>query len=266
MQLCDLKTPIIHQTNYASLGNGAENCNAKIVDDYYIAGNYKGIPVSVAIGDNQASVFSTLVNENDLLINVGTGSQVSVIVDKPIKSEDFETRPYFDGKYLLVGAALCGGRAYSILKTFFSKIMDGATDEEIYSRMAKMAEGEELSLKVDCRFEGTRKDKSITGSITGITESNFTPAQLTLGFLDGIISELYNIYEKMNCKKTGIVGSGNGIRKNSLLIKQAEKTFNAKMQIPFHNEEACYGCALFAGISSGIFSSSKDAHKLIKYM
>ena len=40
---------------------------------------YKGIPVSVAIGDNQASVFSCLSGEEELLINVGTGSQVSVI-------------------------------------------------------------------------------------------------------------------------------------------------------------------------------------------
>ena len=38
-----------------------------------------GIPVSIAVGDNQASVFSTLASEDDLLLNVGTGSQVSLI-------------------------------------------------------------------------------------------------------------------------------------------------------------------------------------------
>ena len=83
MQLCGLKKPIIHTSDAASFGcydleNNRFNyaCTAEITGDYRIAGEYKGIPVSVAIGDNQASVFSTLANEEDILVNIGTGSQI----------------------------------------------------------------------------------------------------------------------------------------------------------------------------------------------
>lgn len=123
MVLCDLNKPIIHSSDAASFGlyDIAENrftngFNPEIATDYRLAGKYKSIPVSVAIGDNQASVFSTLKNENDLLINVGTGSQVSIISDRIIKGENLEARPYFDGKYLIVGAALCAGIAAGIFK------------------------------------------------------------------------------------------------------------------------------------------------------
>lgn len=265
MKLCGLRTPVIHDTDYASFGKGVSDNNAEVVSGYEIVGEYKGIPVGVAIGDNQASVFSTLANENDILINVGTGSQISVISDIPVNADNIETRPYFDGKYLVVGAALCGGRAYSILKNFYYQVFGYVTDikeTDVYDIMNKMISDTNLTVKVDTRFAGTRSDSSITGSISGITENNFTPGQITLGVLDGIVKELYNMYKLMNIKKSGLVGSGNGIRKNSSLVKCAELVFGSKMQIPSHMEEAAFGAALYGGVACGII---RDRQKFIRY-
>lgn len=265
MKLCGLRTPVIHDTDYASFGKGVRDNNAEVVSGYKIVGEYKGIPVGVAIGDNQASVFSTLANENDILLNVGTGSQISVISDIPVNADNIETRPYFDGKYLVVGAALCGGRAYSILKNFYYQVFGYVTDikeTDVYDIMNKMISDTELSVSVDTRFAGTRSDSSITGSISGITENNFTPGQITLGVLDGIVKELYNMYKIMNIKKSGLVGSGNGIRKNSSLVKCAELIFESKMQIPSHVEEAAFGAALYGGVACGII---RDRQKFIRY-
>jgi len=115
MKLCSLKKAVIHTSDAASFGlydlatrKFSYDCDLNVVDDYHIAGKYKNIPVAVAIGDNQASVFSSLADENGILLNVGTGSQISVISDKMIEAENIETRPYFEGKYLIVGAALFG--------------------------------------------------------------------------------------------------------------------------------------------------------------
>ena len=66
-----------------------------ITADYCIAGEYKGIPVSVAIGDNQASVFSTLADEGNILLNIGTGSQVSVISDKILIASAMAIHDFF---------------------------------------------------------------------------------------------------------------------------------------------------------------------------
>ncbi len=276
MRLCSLKKAKMHISDAASLGcfDMKSNtfdypCDIEVVKDYAIAGYYKNIPVSVAIGDNQASVFSSLADKNGILLNVGTGSQVSVVSDKIVNAEGIETRPYFEGRYLLVGAALCGGRAYALLRDFYSRIFSYAVsvdDSEIYRIMDKMLEGVESStLTVDTRFSGSRADESVRGSISGISTQNFTPEELTCGVLEGMAEELYGMYLAMNEKRCGIVGSGNGIRKNRALQKIMEKRFGAELKIPVHHEEAAYGVALFGLISAGYFKSAEEAQRLIRF-
>ncbi len=276
MQLCGFKKPLMHTSNAASLGCYDFESNrfnyaydAEITGDYRIAGEYNGTPVSVAVGDNQASVFSTLADENDILINIGTGSQVSVISDKPSDSTEVETRPYFENKYLLVGAALCGGRAYSLLKSFYAETfgyLKKIDDGEIYKIMNDMLKSaEKSSFKVDTRFAGTRLNSEITGGISGITTENFTPSSLTSGVLCGMADELLNMYKQMGTVKSGMVGSGNGIRKNKALVKIFEEKFGAKMKIPAHLEEAAVGAAMFGMISCGEFKNAADAEKIISY-
>lgn len=276
MHLCGLTKPFIHSSNAASFGlyDLKENkfnydCNADITTHYDIAGKYKGIPVSVAIGDNQASVFSTLADDNHILLNVGTGSQVSIVSDTVVCGDDIEVRPYFENKYLVVGAALCGGRAYSLLKDFYSEILgyvENVDDNKMYEIMYRMLERvDRCSVTVDTRFAGTRKNADLCGGIFGITTENFNPSQLTLGVIEGMVTELFEMYKQMKSKRYGIVGSGNGIRKNTALIKAFEEKFDVKMKIPKHLEEASFGAALFGLVSCGIFKNAKEAQRIIKY-
>lgn len=277
MKLCNLSEPLIHASDAASFGcfDLVENrfvgydCDVKVTADTAIAGEYKGIPVSVAIGDNQASVLSC-ISEGDVLLNVGTGSQVSVITDKIVKGTDIETRPFFEGKYLTVGAALCGGRAYSILKDFYASVLgyrESLDESEVYKIMDEMLKDKSSApLVADTRFAGTRADSTITGSITGITDTNFTPGNLTHAILSGMTEELYGMYCGMKDEKCGLVGSGNGIRRNAALVDISEKRFGLKMRIPAHTEEASVGAALFALVACGRFSSIKEAQSLIKYI
>lgn len=276
MKLCGLKKPILHTSNAASLGcydlktkKFDYDFAPEITEAYRIVGEYKKIPVSVAIGDNQASVFSTLADENDVLVNIGTGSQISVVSDKIVNKSEIEVRPYFEGKYLLVGAALCGGRAYSLLKSFYAETfgyIKKLDDNEIYKIMDEMLKAAKPnSMRVDTRFAGTRLNSNITGAISGITTENFTPSALTYGVLCGMADELLDMYEKMNCKKSGLVGSGNGIRKNKVLVRIFEEKLGTKMKIPTHLEEAAVGAAMFGIVSAGIAKNAADVQKNISY-
>lgn len=273
MTISDRKTPLVHTSDAASFGcfdirtnTFSYDCNIDVTSGFDTVGTYKGIPVSVSIGDNQASVFSSLASDDDILINVGTGSQVSVISNSPVIGENIESRPFFDGKFLVVGAALCGGRAYSVLKDFYTEVFKAADIEtaDVYAVMDKMLGNADGVLSVDTRFEGTRADPTVSGSITGIRTGNFTPANLTKGVLDGMINELYDMYIRMNVKKWGIVGSGNGIRKNPQLVSAAEMKFGGKMKIPQHLEEAAYGAAMYGLVACGKFST-EQVRELIKY-
>ncbi len=255
MHLCGLKKAKMHTTDAASLGcfcletnRFTVDCDIDVTADLEIAGQYNGIPVSVAIGDNQASVLASLCDSRDVLINIGTGSQVSVITDKIVTADGIETRPFFDGKYLAVGAALCGGRAYAVLKDFYKAVLGNVAevdDGEVYKIMDKMLDGADSSpLNVDTRFSGTRGDQSIKGSIANISFDNFTPQNLTYGFLCGMIDELYDMYKKMETPCFGAVGSGNGLRLNPTLQRIAEKRFGSRLKLPPYTEEAACGAAL----------------------
>lgn len=275
MTLCGNNKPLVHISDAASFGlfdlkNKKFNIQVpfEFTEETLICGKYRNIPVGVAIGDNQASVFATTL-ENDILLNYGTGSQVSVISDSIVEAPGTEARPYFDGKFLLVGAALCGGRAFALLKDFYKCILEkvaNVSDGQVYAIMDKMlSEFQGTKLKADTRFSGTRADKSIKGVISGISTENFTPEDLTLAVVEGMVEELYEMYLGMGVEREGVAGSGNALRKNPTLIKIAEEKFGKKIKIPKFSEEAAFGAALFGSIAAKVFKNTKEAQKLIKY-
>lgn len=276
MKLCGLKEPYIHDSNAAGFGlynietmKFDYDYNPKITRDYAILGEYKGIPVSVAIGDHQASVFSTLSDEDSVLVNVGSVSKVSVISQAPIESPLHEVNPYFDNKYLISATSLGGGHTYSLLKDFYKAIVQNFTevsDDEIYSYMNSIPINLQNTLMIDTRFGGTIQKPDLTGSITNVKPDNFTPENFTTSTLDAISGELYCLYTKnVGIKKSGLIGAGNGIRKNPALVKYLESRFKTIMKIPFHVEEAAFGAALYALISAGVFKNAEEAQKIVKF-
>ncbi len=283
MKLTGRKTPIIHSSDAASLGcfdlgkaDFDEKALAKIdIDRSFlpdvcnscvIAGKDKnGVPVSVAIGDNQASVIGSVSDENSILVNIGTGSQVSVITDKPKALSDGETRPLNDKRFILVGAPLCGGRSFALLHKFFTQCAEifGGNKDDVYKNMDKIAElsPDEHTLTVDTRSCGTRKNPDIKGSISEITESNFTPAELTRGFLYGMTTELYTLFEGFGINGKMLVSSGNAVRKSAVLRHYLEELFGMKLYVPAHTEEASFGATIFASVAVGIYNTTFEAAK-----
>lgn len=266
MVLAKRQTPLMHVSNGASLGfwdleksqfdkdalSKAEidkKILPEITNEIEILGYYKNIPVLVALGDNQASFLGTVGNKNDtVLVNMGTGGQVSLLVNDYVFVSGIETRPFINGKYLLVGASLCGGRAYAILEKFLRNYVKEATgiDESQYSIMEKLASCVDMtSLSVCTTFNGTRLDSTQLGSISNMSEDNFTPEQLVYGFMQGMVSELLMMYRLMNVGgMTHLMASGNGIRKNKVLKQMVEELFALPLTLASYEEEAACGAAL----------------------
>lgn len=283
MKLTGRKTPLMHSSDAASLGcfdliksafdeealakiGINRNFLPEVCNNCVIAGkDENGTPVSVAIGDNQASVLGSVSHENSILVNIGTGSQVSVITDTPKELADGETRPLNDNKFILVGAPLCGGRSFALLHKFFTQCAEifGGNKEDVYKNMDRIAEisPDEHTLTVDTRFCGTRKNPDIKGSVSGITESNFTPAELTRGFLYGMANELYTLFESFDITADMLVCSGNAVRKSFVLRQYLEELFGMKLYVPAHTEEASFGAAIFASVAAGTYKNTFEAAK-----
>lgn len=249
----------------------------RVVGGYEIIGETpEGVPVMVSAGDNQASVLGAVKDiESTALLNVGTGSQVSLGTGRFIDCGGaIELRPCGGEGYILAGSGLCGGRAYAMLEQFYREASGAA--EPCYDRMLEQARafvdqyGMDAAWRVRTTFSGTRSDPEARGGIEGIGVENFRPGALTAGLVAGILGELHEFYLTMT-DMTGhraatLVGSGNGLRRNPLMRQMAERMFGLELRIPAHMEEAAYGAALCAMAAAGRVSSLKEAQRMIRYL
>lgn len=239
-----------------------------------------GVPVAVAIGDNQASVLGSVQDlAHSVLVNVGTGSQISCAVPQAaaqVTDGRLELRPLTDDLLLLTGSSLCGGRAYAILERALRDIAAAVTGQPVESaypamdRLMADYRPNGSPLTVDTAFCGTRSDPQRRGSITGIGIDNFTMAALCDGVMNGIVSELHGLYAGITPllpqRPVHLIGSGNGIRHNAPLAARFSAAFGLPLSVPAHREEAAFGAALFAAVAAGAVPDLAAAQSLIRYL
>ena len=293
MKICGLKRTVTHSSVAASYGlfdvrDGkfmkdklsllgiGDNFLPRVTGESTVIGECRGIPVSVALGDNQASFLGSVGDNRDtLLVNIGTGSQVSAVCDnggESLKSDgDAELRPFIDGKFLMCGSALCGGFAYSMVEKFFESYITSAGMQDIsqYKTINKLAEEAynkgETGLDVNVTFFGKRSNPDLRGSIKGIDRQNFTPSALVLGTLKGMCNELYELYETFDEKKTRIVASGGAVKRNDVLKKLIADRFGMAVLLNTTDEDAAMGAALFSAYAARKIGSDGGFSEYIKY-
>ncbi len=209
------------------------------------------VRVCSPLGDNQASFIGTCGLKNDtLLLNLGTGGQISLPTGNFSVQESLETRPMPFGNFLLVGASLCGGRSFALLKDFFKETVYKFTgkklkDEELYRIMDTMTMETEQPLIVDTRFGGTRINPLVRGSVSGIGTDNFTPGTLSLGFIHGMIKELCAMVPPERFKDfTKVMASGNAVRKSPIAQKLIAEESGLECELINSGEEAATGAAM----------------------
>lgn len=291
MHLAESKKPIMHKSMAASMGmfnvemgnfDMAAIAKTEMEQKYFpsvsneenIYGkNARGISVSIALGDNQASFLGSVSGDSNILVNVGTGSQISVFTERFDKAIKVEYRPFIGDTFLMVGAPLCGGSAYAMLKNFFENVLKMFGCEvpdhfyEIMNQAADSVYDQEDSLVADTRFNGTRADPTWRGSIGQIGGKNGNPEALTLAVLRGICGELFDIFEQMPEQDKSfdvIIGSGNGIRQNPVLQRIVADTFARSLVIPEFSEEASYGAALHGLYCSGKIPDLDSVKEMIR--
>lgn len=272
MRLCSMSEPVLHPSNSASLGLydlerlewDYEAMNTAGIDvsilplvstENFVGATSLGDRVVVAIGDNQASVYGSVVDDA-IVLNIGTGAQISAITDYVEVSSPLELRPYVEGKYIVVGCSLCGGHSYSILNEFVSSVLKAfdvdKTKDEVYKVLGRIASDFSTStpIKATTTYRGTRQDPTKRGSIEGISDKNFDISHLTLAVLNGIIDELKDFFALIPPSQVAniryVVGSGNAIKKNPLIRSLITEKFNAEIVVPTIQEDACYGVAKIA--------------------
>lgn len=294
MKLAGLNTPVMHTSDAASYGlfdikNARFDKDAivkaglsidmfpEVTNENRILGKKDGkIPVSVAIGDNQASFLGSVCDVEDcLLVNVGTGSQISFATKSDSAPTGLEIRPCIGDDRIMVGSSLCGGRAFALLEKFFRETAELVTGEKCDSaykgidRFLENTSEVENPIIFSTLFCGTRENPEKRAGIENLGLDNFTPGHFVYGVMYGMAEELSEMYKSglSVCEERPrqLIASGNGIRKNKTLQRIVSDIFGMEMKIPVHKEEAAYGSAIFSLTSAGIYDTIQSALQLIQY-
>jgi sedoheptulokinase len=209
------------------------------------------VQVCSPLGDNQASVFALGDGRMDtLVLNLGTGGQISRPQADYSYTMGMETRPMPFGGSIQVGASLCGGWSYAYLRQFYQAVLREIggvemDDRSVYARMNQLVDdGDASGLHVDTRFSGSRLEPGRRGMMAGINTHNLTPAALTRAWVEGMIGELYD-----QAKAAGldgirtVVAAGNAVRMNPAMARMIALRFGLPCTVSEYLEEAALGAA-----------------------
>jgi len=230
-----------------------------------------GTPVAVPCGDNQASFAGSVADPaRSVLVNIGTGGQTSVFVERPLFAPGLDLRPFLQPGFLLVGAGLAGGRSYRMMRDFIREVGEtlfGVTDApDLYDRLTELAAQTPPGadgLVCEPIFAGTRREPERRAVWRGMSEASFRPGHMARALLEGLAEQYSLLYRQMLDAGAGqrerLVGSGNGLRRNPLLRDTLSAKFGLPLQTPVHTEEAAVGAALTAAVAVGEFGDIASA-------
>jgi len=252
---------------------------AGVLSGSRLDGLLAGTPISVPIGDHQASFLGSVAERrSSVLLNVGTGAQVAVFTEGTNFTPPVELRPFPVQGNLLSNVGLTGGWSFQVVENFVRQLgveLFGAdTHQSLYGKLTDLAAGASLDSEgLRCRptFSGTRSDPSQTGAFEGITPGNLTPANLARSVLEGMAENYRNAWDQI-VEITGapasqpmLVGAGNGLRENPVLADAVARKFETAAVVTRHREEAAFGAALVGGVAAGVFPSLDDAGRLVRH-
>ena len=135
------------------------------------------LPWFTPIGDHQCAIVGALLAEDELSLNISTGSQASRLTTS-LQLGDYQTRPFFDGRFLNTVTGIPAGRALNHLVDLIAEW--GKAQGLVSDPWAYIAESvaalEASDLDVNLAFFDSVGSSS--GHIANIREDNLTVGHL----------------------------------------------------------------------------------------
>lgn len=208
------------------------------------------IPIYVSVGDLQSAVLGSFVKstKKDVGINIGTGSQVSLISTKFNKG-NYDIRSYFDNEYLYTVTNIPAGRSLNVLIKFIEdighKIFNANKKVDVWTKIGKILKNQDRSnnLKAGLTFFKNNFTGLETGSFTNITEDNWTLANMFISAFECMAANYKIAYDRLrkNNSKGRIIFSGGLARKFPLLRIITKEKLKKESCLAPYDEEALIG-------------------------
>jgi len=253
-----------HRDVIAKLGLGTLQWPA-IVPQGAVIGEWsnrsRSLPIHAPAGDYHVSQVGALLEADELSVNISTGSAV-IRIAAQCESGDFQTRPWFDGRYLKTITHLPAGRALNAMLRLLTEIaaMQGITLqdpwESIHSEAARVDGG---GLRVDPAFyPGNMGDH---GSLSNLRESNMTVGHLFHALFAGMADNYAKCAGRIAPDRdwSRLVFSGGVALKNRVLRQLICGRLGDSHRLAPSDEDTLFGLLVLSLAFSGSHPSVRGA-------
>lgn len=280
--LCQSK-PVIEVTNSSGVVSIIDRCHATaliqsagipplawpaIVEFQHVVGEYRcgehSIPVYPATGDHQTSLAGTLLQQDELSINIATGSQVSVLTTDN-DCQDFQLRPFFDGLWLKTITNIPAGRALTAvlrLLTEVSRREPSEQDWDYFFSEATKTESSDVNVNLGL-FPGAVVGP---GSISNLTEANLNVGHIARASLQQMAQQYQHFASLLDSKRAWnqVALSGGLARRSPLLRQLVSDSLSTPHRLAPTDDDALFGLLLLGRVISGIDGNVTAAIQSVK--
>ena len=236
----------------------------QVVGFYRVAG--KRIPCYTPIGDHQCALLGAMIEEDDLSINISTGSQVSRVTHG-LELGNYQSRPFFEGQFTNTLSHLPAGRALNVLVDLLTELgkLSGMLVEDPWKWITLATESAGKSdLEVRTSFFAGPAGES--GAISNISERNLQVGTLFLAAFEDMAQNYWSaanrIWPEHSWRR--VILTGGLANKLPALRKAIQKRFQGEILLSQSTEETMCGLLLLAMNFSGRSSTLADAKRELR--
>jgi hypothetical protein len=217
-------------------------------------------PCYAPVGDYQCALVGALLGPDELSLNISTGAQVSRMTTG-LALGDYQTRPFFDGRFLNTFTGAPAGRALNVLVDLLSELAAaGKSDlQDPWGFLAEAArQVADTDLEVDLSFfAGSEGDR---GMISNIRGDNLTAGHLFRAAFKNMAERYYACALRMWPERSwkNLVFSGGLACKLEVLRETIQKRFGTGYRLTPFTEDTLFGLLVLATVFSGRAESIEE--------
>lgn len=218
------------------------------------------------VGDHQCAVVGALLADDELSLNISTGSQASTITPTWQPGE-YQTRPFFDGRFLNTVSGIPAGRALNRLVDLLTELArgQGVKLDDPWGYIGEATAGVTANdLGVDLSFfdsvGGSR------GSITNIREENLTVGHLFHAAFASMAKNYDAAAQRLapDLPWRELVFSGGLAQKMAVLRGLIQRQFQLPYRLSPSSEDTLLGLLALGLVASGRVRTVAEATKELR--
>jgi len=223
------------------------------------------LPCYTPVGDHQCAITGAFLGYDELSLNIATASQVTMLTPE-LRLGHYQTRPFFDGRFMNTIARIPAGRSLNVLIDLLSELAraQGVELDDPWPYITGAAAAvPETGLQVDLAFFASSVGDR--GQIANIQEDNLTVGHLFRAAFQNMAENYYNCALRLSPKPDWerLVFSGGLVQKLEPLRQAITQKFQLGHRLSASSEDTLLGLLALALVASGRVPSVEAATTLL---